>query len=240
MCKLFIVDHTQTADAEIKHIMDSSFISGERAEELHMLSRNADSMHFRSSFLQAISAELMIAAAMRSEDLPYAPPEYYRMERGKPMADNRFFSVSHTKGYACCIICSKPIGIDMEVNRSVKPEIARKLLSDAELVSYAASKDRNRFLLRHWVAKESYLKLTGDGLAGGLRHLYFDENNSSIEAGEGRCKVRLIRFDGGRWHMHCNDDDSFDLLISVSGTDNDLIRVKFFKDLASVMKFLEN
>ena len=110
-------------------------------------------------------------------------PQIRVTEQGKPyFADGRVhFSISHTKNHAFCVISDTNIGIDAEeTDRNVKPSLARYVLSPKEFARYEASADPTATLLRLWVQKESYAKLTGRGWGNYLRETDFDPENVQI------------------------------------------------------------
>ena len=89
-------------------------------------------------------------------------PPILTTERGKPyFADHSlFFSISHTKNHVFCALSETNIGIDAEeLSRTVRPELADKILSPSEQAQYQAASDKNRALLTFWVLKEAAAKL---------------------------------------------------------------------------------
>lgn len=63
------------------------------------------------------------------------------------------------------------IGVDIEAIRPSAGDLADTLFTRREIVQYMAippAKQMHAFF-RTWVAKEAYLKATGEGLAGGLQ-----------------------------------------------------------------------
>jgi len=75
---------------------------------------------------------------------------------------NLHFSISHTKNHAFCCVSDVNVGLDAEeIDRRVSPALADKILSPREKRRCAA----DAAILRLWVLKEAYAKLTGKGLA---------------------------------------------------------------------------
>ena len=104
-----------------------------------------------------------------SEQIGGEMPEILIAERGKPYfsTGNVHFSISHTKRHVFCVLADREVGIDAEeLDRSVNPKLAQKILSPVELAQYEATEDKNRALLTFWVLKEAAAKMTGDGLRG--------------------------------------------------------------------------
>lgn len=88
---------------------------------------------------------------------------------GKPVAEVKgkevFVSLSHSGDFVACALADTLVGIDVEVKREVKPSLFKALNTD-ELEFLNTSEDKDSAFLRLWTAKEAYLKLTGEGLAG--------------------------------------------------------------------------
>ena len=78
-------------------------------------------------------------------------------KKGKPyLAENKalFFNLSHSGEIAMCTLASCNVGCDVEKIKSKPPNITRMFVNEQE--------DKNQFY-KLWTAKESYLKMTGDG-----------------------------------------------------------------------------
>lgn len=90
-------------------------------------------------------------------------------DRGKPYFENSpwHFSISHSKRHVFCALSLTPVGIDAEeVDRTIRPELADKILSPMERPQYETAADKNAALLTFWVLKEAKAKCTGEGLKG--------------------------------------------------------------------------
>ena len=96
-------------------------------------------------------------------------PEVRRTDRGKPYfaGGKLHFSISHTKRHAFCATGPRPLGLDAEeADREIRPALAEKILSAAELSRFRAAEDPRSALLKLWVLKEAEAKRTGEGLRG--------------------------------------------------------------------------
>lgn len=121
-------------------------------------------------------------------------PEIRYTHRGKPyFADGQLhFSISHTKGHAFCAVSHRNIGIDAEeMDRKVRFHLADAYLSPTEKTRFDAAQDKAAALLRLWVLKESYAKLTGRGLGSYLKETDFDPNDPRIQIIDG-CFVAVM------------------------------------------------
>ena len=113
---------------------------------------------------------------------------------GKPYfaTGDLHFSISHTKNHVFCAISHKNIGIDAEeCARNVSPNLAKKVLSPSEFALWQDYHSPDEALLRLWVLKESYAKLTGRGLGEYLYHTNFDPADPRIQVIDG-CFVAVM------------------------------------------------
>ena len=114
--------------------------------------------------------------------------------RGKPYFPDspHYFSISHTKRRAVCALSDKPVGVDVEeTDRQIDLRLADKILSPAELRRYETAEDKRLALLRLWVLKEAYAKLTGRGWGSYLYKTDFDPCDPRITETDG-CLVAVI------------------------------------------------
>ena len=132
---------------------------------------------YRSPLMRArtIAAELLarVLLAARSGKLPLELA-ICRDARGKPYSPDgaAFFSWSHGGAWVALSIGGEQNGVDVEGprRRTVVSAIARRFFRPEErrALDEAAESERSQLFLYYWTMKESYLKYTGEGLAGGL------------------------------------------------------------------------
>ena len=127
--------------------------------------------------------------------------------RGKPRIVNPpsplTFNLSHSSGYCALAVGAVPaIGVDIEALRDTVGDVAKNVFSAREAERYAtvAPADRMRTFFRGWVAKEAYLKATGEGLGGGLKTLELDLSATTdirpLAIGGDEAAARTWRFHG--------------------------------------------
>lgn len=126
-------------------------------------------------------------------------PKMRREPRGRPYLEGRplDFNLSHSCGWvAVALTAHGRVGLDIEMMKPERPadRIASRFFSAEE--AQAVREKGAEWFYRLWTAKEAALKMTGEGLAGGLaavRPLLY-------EGGSG-CVVRLgqCRGWGLRW-----------------------------------------
>jgi len=115
---------------------------------------------------KAAAREALHAAAalqgLKFHDLP-------RDEHGAPLAVNgNHWSITHTRDYVAGAAAPWPVGVDVERVRRASNEVRDEAASSGELemVSAIFDETQDEAFTRIWSAKEAFLKLTGEGLAG--------------------------------------------------------------------------
>lgn len=106
--------------------------------------------------------------------------------RGKPYVDNPprpiAFNLSHSGGFGALAIGDvERVGIDIEIVPPAVDDLASSVFSAREALQFAEIPEvaRPAALIRAWVAKEAYLKATGEGLGGGLDSLELEVRTSA-------------------------------------------------------------
>lgn len=121
-------------------------------------------------------------------------PEIALTDRGKPyFADSPwYFSISHTKKHAFCVLSLRPVGIDAEeADRDISLRLAQKILSPAEQERFEQAEDKRLALLKFWVLKEAAAKLSGEGLRGYPNHTDFSLEDPRVFEQSG-CFVAVL------------------------------------------------
>lgn len=86
---------------------------------------------------------------------------------GKPECKGIYFNVSHSGEFALCAVSDAPVGCDVEKVTDAPMEIAERYFSEREcqyIEDATSVEDRNRRFFRLWTMKESYVKMTGEGM----------------------------------------------------------------------------
>jgi len=81
-----------------------------------------------------------------------------RSPRGKPLFighTDRWFSLSHSGGYALCALSDWPVGVDIEVVRPHRAGLPAYVLGEEELAAFDGSWED---FFRIWTLKESWCK----------------------------------------------------------------------------------
>ena len=138
----------------------SSTIPAERIEVMQKLKNKNDRLLSLGSFL-------MLGETLKRNGLALCDIEIYKTDKGKPLikGDNLFFSLSHSCSIAICALSDKPVGVDVQIVKCIKNDVAKKYFTQSENDILNNSENKKDTFFRLWTAKEAYSKLTGDGIA---------------------------------------------------------------------------
>ncbi len=108
--------------------------------------------------------------------------EYSYGENGKPILECASMSLSHSSGTAMAAVAQLAVGVDIERKRRVSWRAAKRIMNAKEYEDFISlpDEDKNCRLLEVWTAKESFLKLTGEGIAAGLDKLHYDREKDEV------------------------------------------------------------
>ena len=99
------------------------------------------------------------------------------------MQPNFCFNISHTKEWVAVAVADTPIGIDIEMLRVYKPEVAKRFFHKDEYAFLESLPNdlRNVSFTRLWTLKESYVKCTGSGIANNFDKFAISINSTDVE-----------------------------------------------------------
>lgn len=123
----------------------------------------------------------------------YKEDEIILASEGKPYIKNNpfYFNISHSKEVVLCGISKAPVGLDVEKKTSGRIKIAKRFFHEKEWEYLENIKEESADLefIKLWTMKESYVKMTGDGLALGLSSFNVLDNSFpvNIRSGEVFC-----------------------------------------------------
>lgn len=125
---------------------------------------------------------LLIEKAFSHIGKPFSESDIVKSANGKPyLSDNSlYFSISHCDGLAVCVLAQAPVGVDCESIRHTSKAVMKRCYSESEAQYVVASPDSNNVFSRLWTLKESYVKMTGEGIAGDLKTKCFDISNGRV------------------------------------------------------------
>ena len=121
-------------------------------------------------------------------------------ENGKGRIENReglFFNISHSKDYCVLALADEEVGVDIQEIKPLKTNIPKRFFTeyDNEYIDQSEEGRIERFT-EVWSAKESFAKLTGNGIGEGFATFYEDfERMVIIDIKNGEAKAKLKEYD---------------------------------------------
>ena len=125
--------------------------------------------------------------------------EYIRYgKHGKPEVDGIFFNLSHSHDVAICAVADRSVGCDVEKIGKVPDGIAGRYFSSKEnaYLEQFSGEERARAFFKIWTMKESYLKMTGEGLSVRLDRVEMDfEDSGTVYLDGEKCSCHVTQYD---------------------------------------------
>ena len=153
---LYINDHIREMNLQ----QELQLVSEERRQKVLAF------RHEEGQRLSVAAYRLLQQALLLEYGISTAPVFRYG-DHGKPFLSSRpdlFFSLSHCRQAAACVLSSKPVGVDIESIRSFCPSLAQRVLNAEELRQVEQSPFPDVAFIRLWTMKEALLKMTGEGI----------------------------------------------------------------------------
>jgi len=113
---------------------------------------------------QSLGAGLLLQYVLR--DYRLTEQDITVGQYGKPEVEGVCFNVSHSGDMVVCAVSEYPVGCDIEKITTVPERVAERFFSKGEvnyLNQVPKEAEREEFF-RLWTMKESYIKMTGEGL----------------------------------------------------------------------------
>ena len=91
---------------------------------------------------------------------------------GKMETDGICFNLSHGGDMVICAVSDSAVGCDIEKVRNAPIGVAKRFFCENELryISSCSKEAQDRAFFRLWTMKESYIKMTGEGMSLPLDH----------------------------------------------------------------------
>ncbi len=168
---------------------------------------------------QSLGAGLLLKWALQkhgiaAEKLSYGP-------NGKPEAVGVFFNLSHSGQWAVCAIGDVPVGCDVEEIAPVREGIAERFFTknEVEYLNRFDGEQRLEKFFRLWTLKESYVKMTGEGMSLALDRFEFDLTEQPTVKHDGKacgCHVKEYDLPGYKLAVCAEEDIFTDIVQHVS------------------------
>ena len=133
-------------------------------DELHRFLSNEDISLLSKYKNEQIRLEKIVSLYLKRKYIG----EYYLSKDDKPLSSDKYFNISHSGGViALAISKDYPLGIDIEVIRDYKDDLA-KYISNEEEYKYITD---NKSFFEIWTSKESLVKCLGSGLSTNIKEI---------------------------------------------------------------------
>lgn len=165
MLKIYIADCTPLQEQVL--FEKKMILAGEERR------RRILSFQSKADQRRALAATLLLRAALETEGISYENSSFSKRANGKPClcGGELYFNLSHAGERAMCVVADCEVGADIESLARFEgldqraQRIARRCLTQEEQKWLENAKNFSEELIRLWTKKESYVKLTGEGLS---------------------------------------------------------------------------
>lgn len=135
--------------------------------------------------------------------------------------DKTYSNLSHSGEYVVCAISTEPVGCDLEEIKDAPLKVAERRFCEGE-IEYLSNLNedlRNAEFYRIWTIKESYMKMTGEGLGMGLGSFEVSLGEEITIKKEGKqvnCYIKEYPLDGYKISVCSEDNDYAEELLIVN------------------------
>ena len=144
---------------------------------LHLLPKNRreKALRYRQTIdcKTSATAYLLLLHALR-ETFGLIDPQMETDAYGKPYlkdCPHIHFNISHCPLGCVCAVSDRPVGVDIQDIRPFSEKLAQRCCTENELSVLHEAADPALAFTRMWAMKESYVKMTGEGLARDVRRI---------------------------------------------------------------------
>lgn len=118
-------------------------------------------------------AGLLLRYAFHREGIPFSGNSFSVGMHGKPYHHARCFNLSHSGKYVVCVTGKEEVGCDIQKRKPVHDRIMSRFFTEEEQKYVQAADDlkKEEYFTKIWALKESYMKMTGEGLTRNLQEI---------------------------------------------------------------------
>lgn len=116
-------------------------------------------------------------------------------EYGKPYFENLpniHYNVSHADGITACYAGGFEAGIDAEPVKRYRPNVVKRVFSEAEKEMLERSEEKDLLFCRLWTLKESYVKAIGIGVSYPMKNVEFSFENGTVKSNVENCLFNQV------------------------------------------------
>ncbi len=159
-----------------------------------------DRLNFIEDKCLSLASAILLDLALKENNI-YDYNLVYN-ENGKPFLESgeAFFSISHSKDMAMCVISDSEVGCDIERVKEVDFRLANRRFHQKEITKLQEIADKSQktdMFFRLWTIKESFVKLVGEGLKLPLGCFFVDfDKNKVINNDKEFCFFEITKVKG--------------------------------------------
>ena len=134
-------------------------------------------------------------------------------DNGKPEIEGICFNLSHSHDMIACVIANRSVGCDIEKIGKPRDKIADHFFTEREIsyLSQFEGEKKTEQFYRLWTMKESYMKMTGEGMRLALDRfeVLIDDEIAIIRDGQKvSCHVKEYEIPEYKFTV-CSEEDEF-------------------------------
>lgn len=113
---------------------------------------------------QSLGAGLLLRHVLKSHGI--LEQAIWTGKYGKPETEGIYFNLSHSKNMVVCAVSEGIVGCDIEKISKLPEKVADRFFCEDEIkyLNQVSAEKRSEEFFRLWTMKESYIKMTGEGL----------------------------------------------------------------------------
>lgn len=166
-------DMTQCSEQEVARLLP--LVSAQRREQALRFT------HLFGQYCCLKSYEMLQQLLASAPYTLHSTPTFDYNEYGAPSIKNGpYFSISHCKSGIAVAVSNQPIGIDIEVVRSLKVDLVKKTMDSLEQEAILSASQPDWAFTRLWTRKEAFLKMKGTGIINDLHVALADSNGTKF------------------------------------------------------------
>ena len=160
MIQLYVADITQLPNPE----KCPELLKGLPSERITKIRSARQEDHKKQMLGAGLLLQRVLALCFDGGDCNF---KYSVGEHGKPKVEGLEYNLSHSGNFVICAVSDKPIGCDVEKIRKAPKEIAERFFAEGEkqYLARASVEQYDEEFFRIWTMKESFVKMTGEGLS---------------------------------------------------------------------------
>ena len=166
-------DMTQCSEQEVARLLP--LVSAQRREQALRFT------HLFGQYCCLKSYEMLQQLLASAPYTLHSTPTFDYNEYGAPsIKKGPYFSISHCKSGIAVAVSNQPIGIDIEVVRSLKVDLVKKTMDSLEQEAILSASQPDWAFTRLWTRKEAFLKMKGTGIINDLHAALADSNGAKF------------------------------------------------------------